>query len=284
MQTKHKETQKGPLQGKAQPPEPLGERRADITPERLKQMLKEGAHNDIIRMRKPPIQVLIGALGDEDEDIAQDVSRLLSEMVERKKNFDWSVHIDKLAEAMRGHGGMAHVYAAAIVAKIAFKHPEYDWSPVVPLLVEDARNGGAGDRARAIYALGNMGEVSAAPAIIEALKRENDSGPLGTAVRAEAVKALARISKRHPESPLFDAIPVMLDAMVDENLDVRGHAGLWMKDMIGGHPEEVASKIVELVNGRLGDELKEVNTRNGKLAAQIHRILLECAKGMEDAA
>ncbi|NYZ60393.1 HEAT repeat domain-containing protein [Candidatus Micrarchaeota archaeon] len=272
-----------PVQGKAQPPEPLGERRADITPERLKQMLKEGAHNDIIRMRKPPITVLIGALGDENEDIAQDVSRLLSEMVERKKKFDWSVHIDKLAEAMGGNG-MGHVYAAAIVAKIAFKHPEYDWSPVVPLMIEDVRNGGAGDRTRAINALGNMEEVSAVPAIVEALEKEIGSGPLGAAVRVEAVKALAKIAERHPECNFVDAIPAILDALVDENLDVRGHAGALMKRMAERHPKEVASKIIELVNGRLGDELKEVNSRNGALAAVINKILLKCGKAMEDAA
>ncbi|NYZ60386.1 HEAT repeat domain-containing protein [Candidatus Micrarchaeota archaeon] len=79
-------------------------------------------------------------------------------------------------------------------------------------------------------------------------------------------------------------IPSLVKAIGNANEKAGEEVAYALCKIAKKHPEEVASEIIDYVNGRGGDILLEINAQNDFAASALNEVLKECGEAMENAA
>lgn len=335
-----KKPENGPVQGKGFPKEPLGDWDNSMRYERVENLLRAGKMNKLEKIGIPAVKGLMRAFEEPGLRIA--ASDALGIIAGRYPASDWSSSVEFFLKASEDADKHVRANAIACTLRIALAHPDYDWSSAIPLLMlgfgmespidfdvaklfrriseahpeydlgeavsrlammVEKRHIGWED---AIVAMGNIGDVSAVPALEKASAYSRD-------VQKAAAEALGKIVERHPEYDWgrtamalisfgsFDegillevnatllkmgpkAVCALVEALGGENVLVRQRAFHSLGKMVESRPKEVALEVVGLVNGKFGDRLLEINSSNERMVKGLHELMLKCGEAMKDAA
>ena len=275
MQRKVRKPADGPVQGNGFPKAPL-EKSID---EKVMGLLRDARIDEISVMGPRAVPSLIKALDDEREVVRES--------------------------------------AALALNRIRATNPRYDWGWAVPALTKNLDNSCYAVRLSISELLGWICDVSSVPALLRALGDENETVRLNVAealkdilekhpkkdwrkvvlaiagclndksadVRAYAAGALGVISEKHPEYDWKGVSFSLILALNDENKEVRKKAA----DALGwfiakSSPKDLASAIIEYVNGNGGDGLAATDSRTGLLFDMLNYLMRKCGEAMENAA
>ncbi|NYZ60387.1 HEAT repeat domain-containing protein [Candidatus Micrarchaeota archaeon] len=322
------------------PKEPLSDGDNSMHYERVEGLLRAGKTAKLLRIGIPAVKGLIKAF--ENPELKAAASETLGRIVAQHPKSDWEFSVEFFLKASEDADKRMRENAIACALRIALAHPDYDWSGAIPLLMlafgmeapidfdaaglfrriseahpeydlgkavfhlammVEKRHYGWED---AIVAMGNIGDVSAVPAL------EKVSG-YSWNVQKAAAEALGKIVERHPEYDWgrtaralisfgsFDegillevsaallkmgpkAVRALVEALGDENVLMRERALHALANMVESRPREVALEIVGMVNGNFGDRLLEIHSSNERMVQGLHHLLLKCGEAMEHAA
>ena len=323
--------------GRKFPKQPLGDGENSMRYERVEELLRAGKTEKLAKVGIPAVKGLVKA--SENPELRIAALETLGKIAWNHPQSDWKDYVELFPKASRD--GDANVRESAIrsVIRIATDHPEYDWSSAIPLLIRAfdidifPKSPAALFRAitekhpeydlraaveplskavgfqwnDATEALGNIGDVSAAPALEAALRSDNKDmvGP--------SLHALRRIMEKNPDHDwrrtakaiLFGrygweglsdeanqmlmwlgpkVIPALVEALEEKGAMVRERAVDALHRMAQINPNEVALQIVGLINGKLGDRLLEISKGNEELMHHLNELMLRCGDVMENSA
>ena len=222
------------------------------------------------------------------EGILAGAAEVLGKIAARHQGEDWGAVIDVLL------GVMKQMYRAGFIAKSLERIglERLNWE----------------DRAFCMVVLGKVDEVDKlGEQAVPIIKRALD-----TCFNSDCARVAGVLAIRHPEydwtpivQPLLfvmeynnrvdadfakDAlasIPAQAVGILIETLGDRehSHAALAALEYLCGRcPEETALAIVRFVNGKGGDKLIEISSANETLVKMLNDLMLQCGKGMQDAA
>lgn len=185
-----------------------------------------------------------------------------------------------LLSAMEGDPSeKVRLEAADSLSLIAYQatHKEYEWEVLVPRL--ENLLGDVLLREKVLSAICSILEYRPYPNC-EALLEKS----LGILVEDDN----ENMEKRYIHTILgrlgAHGIPGLVKAIGDANAKVRRDVAHALDEIAESHPEEVASAIVEFVNGKDGDRLAVTDSFTGELFNGLHEIMLKCGERMENAA
>jgi len=144
----------------------------------------------------------------------------------------------------------------------------------IPALACVLRGDDINMRKSAVEALGRIGDASAVPLLVECLKDED--------MRRNAAWALGKIAEKGGDCSA--AIPALIECLKDENAHVRAYAAVALGKIADTHAKEVASIIIQYVNGNGGDGLLVTDEKTSQMVDLLNSLLLKCGEAMEHAA
>jgi len=260
-------------------------------------------------MKKDSKPMLMEALKDADENVR--ISALLSlvRIAPRFPSYGWGDVLPTLAETIKQKSGRERAAACTAAKVIAERASEvHGWPTVMGALIWAIRQGGDEEEhvqksaCEALKAIANeyVGEVgielvSTAIGIgrgdpkIEKPENRRIVGVLNEILLRwlrEGGSTMAGSIRRNAGRALgYTADMSLFPVLFAELRDKHSTTGPDVVNALAGigarYPKEMAARISEEVNGKLGDELLEINIWNDRTAWAIREIMLECGKAME---
>ena len=158
--------------------------------------------------------------------------------------------------------------AATILGKMAERHPEYEWGAAAVELVCSLSDDEKWVREEACKAIGRIGK-RALDGLKDGLKR---GSPASRKHFMEAFGLVGDVSE----------FGILLEAVNDGEKDVRSGAFAALSKIAERYPHEVAAYVAGLINGNMGDELIEINLRNGRVIDALHTAMMVCGVKMRE--
>jgi HEAT repeat protein len=204
---------------------------------------RERAIHELVKIEKAAFPWLILALGnkDEDENVRGDIAFIFEKIAKNHPNYDWKDVVSALIKAIKDFEGESELHESAEYAlveigksavpalidalkdetywvrwrsaealgEIAGKKPNYDLREAIPALIEALKDVDGDVKEQAAWALGNIGvNDEQLETILGMLINEGSDG---------AAEALGEIGDSR-------AVPVLIDALKDENSGVQNSA------------------------------------------------------------
>jgi len=250
------------------------------------------------RIHNEAIRFIIGELQKNEKEFWVVASDALGERALDRPEYDWGPAALALNRAMRINNSKMHEHAsdalvkmgrhavpilieslgsskdrarwraATALGKIAEKHPEHDWSAVACELVRSLSDDEEWVRQEACKAIGKIGK----PALEELKKGMKKGNPDSRKYFMEAFDLVGDVS-------IFG---ILLDAVNDWDNAVRVSALISLSTIAERDPKEAASFVIDLINGKMGDELIEISERNDRIIKALNNVMVVCRVKMRE--